>query len=161
MGNFIAGTLVFLFISLVFIWIVDAILVGTNKRRESIWDTHTKSVSTAVVLITLIGGGSFAHNKNNAQAYVPMFYDEPESTQYNEDYYNYAIAGLLPIEGTDSPTTSRRKKEEKVFVCTGPQSKRYHKRSDCRGLQSCSKSIIRVTKSEAKEMGRTPCGYCY
>lgn len=48
-----------------------------------------------------------------------------------------------------------------VYICTGPQSKRYHKTADCRGLRSCSKEIRKVTLEYAKKIGRTPCGYCY
>lgn len=49
----------------------------------------------------------------------------------------------------------------KVYICTGPQSKRYHKTPDCQGLRSCSKEIKEVTIEYAKKLGRTPCGYCY
>ena len=48
-----------------------------------------------------------------------------------------------------------------VYICTGPQSKRYHKTSTCKGLKSCSKEIKKITLEEAKKLNRTPCGYCY
>ena len=48
-----------------------------------------------------------------------------------------------------------------VYICTGPQSKRYHKTPKCRGLDSCSKEIIAVSVDKARKMGRTPCGWCY
>ena len=49
-----------------------------------------------------------------------------------------------------------------VYICTGPQSKRYHKTKGCRGLSSCSRQILKITLREATdEYGRTPCGYCY
>ena len=51
--------------------------------------------------------------------------------------------------------------EKKVWICTGPYSKRYHRDLDCKGLQSCSGDTKLVTISDAEEMGRTPCGYCY
>lgn len=51
--------------------------------------------------------------------------------------------------------------EGKVYVCTGPQSKRYHCTPRCKGLQSCSKKVIPVPLSKARLMGRTPCGWCY
>ena len=44
-----------------------------------------------------------------------------------------------------------------VYVCTGPQSKRYHGRKDCNGLRNCSEVIVKVTVDKAKGMGRTPC----
>ena len=51
--------------------------------------------------------------------------------------------------------------EEKVYICTGSSSKRYHKSSSCRGLKRCSGEIIRVSKSDAIERGKTPCRICY
>lgn len=49
----------------------------------------------------------------------------------------------------------------KVYICTGPQSKRYHKTANCRGLGSCSGEIKAVTVEYARKIGRTPCGWCY
>lgn len=49
---------------------------------------------------------------------------------------------------------------EKVYICTGPQSKVYHKSDDCYGLTNCSGEIKRVTLSEAEDMGRRPCEIC-
>lgn len=51
--------------------------------------------------------------------------------------------------------------EPLVYICTGPQSKRYHKTENCYGLNSCSEDIIQVTKAKATSIGRTPCGICY
>lgn len=51
--------------------------------------------------------------------------------------------------------------QTKVYICTGPQSKRFHKTPNCKGLQSCSKEIKAVTLEQARKMGRTPCKWCY
>ena len=51
--------------------------------------------------------------------------------------------------------------DEEVYICTGPNSKRYHRSSNCMGLSSCSADIRCVTISYAKELGRTPCKRCY
>lgn len=49
-----------------------------------------------------------------------------------------------------------------VYICTGPQSKRYHRTIGCRGLKNCSGEIRKVSLAEAKDKYyRTPCGYCY
>ena len=48
-----------------------------------------------------------------------------------------------------------------VYICTGPQSKRFHKTSHCRGLNSCSGEILAVSISKAQSMRRTPCKWCY
>lgn len=49
----------------------------------------------------------------------------------------------------------------KVYICTGPASKRYHKNSNCRGLDNCSSSIKHVSIEYAYKIGRTPCKWCY
>ena len=51
--------------------------------------------------------------------------------------------------------------ETYVYICTGPKSKRYHCTKNCRGLNSCSESIEKVTLTKAKELGRDACGICY
>ncbi|MCQ2311595.1 MAG: hypothetical protein MJZ64_07605 [Paludibacteraceae bacterium] len=51
--------------------------------------------------------------------------------------------------------------EKKVYICTGPQSKCYHKKKHCRGLRSCSGDIKQITLDEAQHMHRRECHYCY
>ncbi len=61
-----------------------------------------------------------------------------------------------------APKTISTVSETYVYVCTGGSSKRYHKTSQCRGLENCSKNIKKVTLSYAEEtMKRTPCKICY
>jgi hypothetical protein len=50
-----------------------------------------------------------------------------------------------------------------VYVCMGPSSKKYHRTSDCRGLNNCSTKIYEVTlKYAQEELRRTQCGAgCY
>jgi hypothetical protein len=48
-----------------------------------------------------------------------------------------------------------------VYVCTGKGSYRYHRHSDCSGLNNCKGSIKRVTLQKAQSMKRTPCKKCY
>lgn len=48
-----------------------------------------------------------------------------------------------------------------VYVCTGPNSERYHKSSDCTGLSRCSDEIEAYSREEARSLGYTPCGICY
>ncbi len=45
-----------------------------------------------------------------------------------------------------------------VYICKGPQSKKYHYKKDCRGLENCSTEIYSVSIGEAKNLGRTLCG---
>lgn len=49
--------------------------------------------------------------------------------------------------------------ETKVYICKGKSSKRYHYDKYCRGLSNCSTKTYEVSLSEAKELGRTLCGW--
>ena len=48
----------------------------------------------------------------------------------------------------------------RVYICTGPQAKSYHKNKECYGLQSCSADVAEITLDEAEDQGRHPCRYC-
>ena len=50
---------------------------------------------------------------------------------------------------------------EVVYICNGPQSKRFHSSASCMGLSSCSTAVKAVDKAVAKAKGRTPCKRCY
>jgi hypothetical protein len=56
---------------------------------------------------------------------------------------------------------SKDSKGETVYICKGPSSKAYHNDKHCQGLRNCSTPIYSVDISEAIELGRKPCGYCY
>lgn len=77
-------------------------------------------------------------------------------TACSDNSEKYGISSVyaanLQVEGTNENT---------VYICTGPNSKRYHSHSDCRGLGKCSGEIREVSVSKAKSMGRTPCKWCY
>lgn len=49
--------------------------------------------------------------------------------------------------------------ENKVYICTGKGSKRYHYSKSCRGLSRCSNTVKMVTLEKAHAMGRTLCGW--
>ncbi|HUH73299.1 MAG TPA: hypothetical protein VLZ75_02720 [Chitinophagales bacterium] len=53
--------------------------------------------------------------------------------------------------------TSANSQSDRVYICTGPQSIKYHYSSKCRGLNSCSKDVIAVSLTEARSKGRTFC----
>lgn len=50
--------------------------------------------------------------------------------------------------------------EDEVYICTGKYAKTYH-RKICGGAKNCKAEIEKVSKAEAEEMKRTPCGTCY
>ena len=46
-----------------------------------------------------------------------------------------------------------------VYLCDTKGGKKYHFKKDCQGLSNCKGQIIKVTLTEAKEKGKTICGY--
>lgn len=50
---------------------------------------------------------------------------------------------------------------DSVYVCTGPQSRRYHKSASCKGLRNCSRKIKKISLEQAKMLHKTPCHICY
>lgn len=48
-----------------------------------------------------------------------------------------------------------------VYICTGPKAYAYHRTRVCSGLNKCSSSVISVSDSKAKAMGRHRCNKCY
>lgn len=50
---------------------------------------------------------------------------------------------------------------QKVYYCTGPKAKRYHKYKTCKGLNKCSGDIRSCTVDEAKRKYLTECHICY
>lgn len=48
-----------------------------------------------------------------------------------------------------------------VYICTGPQSRVYHKHKNCTGLSRCSGTVESVSIDKAKSLGRRECKWCY
>ena len=46
-----------------------------------------------------------------------------------------------------------------VYICGGAKGKKYHLRSDCRGLSHCTHQVIKMKLSDAEKEGRTLCGF--
>lgn len=63
--------------------------------------------------------------------------------------------------GTQSTAEHLSKSENYVYICTGPKATKYHSTSSCRGLNKCSKDIIKVTQTYAEDKGRKKCKICY
>ncbi len=72
-----------------------------------------------------------------------------------------AVLMCMPAESMHSRLHTKSVQDTYVYICTGPQSKRYHSNSDCHGLNNCSGYIERVTIAKAKAMKRTACKICY
>lgn len=63
------------------------------------------------------------------------------------------ILGLLFLTNTtytDSKT---------VYICDSSNGKKYHYKSDCRGLSNCQHRIVKTTLAIARGDGKTLCGW--
>lgn len=50
--------------------------------------------------------------------------------------------------------------QNRVFICTGKSSAKYHATKNCKGLRSCNAGIASLSIQEAKAKGRTACRIC-
>ncbi|TKC12766.1 hypothetical protein FA048_03870 [Pedobacter polaris] len=46
-----------------------------------------------------------------------------------------------------------------VYLCNSPSAKKYHYKSDCRGLSNCSYKIVKTTLEKANKDKKTLCGW--
>lgn len=73
------------------------------------------------------------------------------------------ILALAPLSFESSSVKQKytQKIDQTVYICKGPESKRFHAYSNCRGLSNCTTQIFSVSQSEAVRIGRTACQICY
>lgn len=69
------------------------------------------------------------------------------------------LATVFSILGTS--VTTGVTSEKSVYICTGPMSKKYHSRSNCKGLRNCSEDVLKVSLEKAISLGRTPYKVCH
>ena len=73
----------------------------------------------------------------------------------------FLFLGLPNTYSTEADVIRVGHSDTMVYVCTGKGSYRYHRHSDCSGLNNCKGSVKRVTLQKAQSMKRTPCKKCY
>ncbi len=75
----------------------------------------------------------------------------------------FLFLALTPLSFESSPVKQKytQKIEQTVYICKGPESKRFHSHSSCRGLSNCSTQIFSVSQTEAERIGRTACQICF
>ena len=59
---------------------------------------------------------------------------------------------MLSLDMTRNTSTT-------VYICSGTKAKKYHLRSDCRGLSHCSHRLIKMKLSDAEKKGWRLCGF--
>ena len=71
------------------------------------------------------------------------------------------LLGLILILGSGACITScmtaEAAQDQSVYICTGPKAKVYHSTPNCKGLNKCSSSIKKVSKSSTKRRGCKKC----
>ena len=64
---------------------------------------------------------------------------------------------------TDSSTIDSQQNltidTEKVYICDSETAKKYHYSKTCRGLSKCKHEIVEIRLTEAKNRGKTLCGW--
>ena len=61
---------------------------------------------------------------------------------------------------TQPDFTSKSDQNQSVYICVSKGAKKYHYKKNCRGLNSCSHEIKKVTISDAKgKYNKTLCGW--
>lgn len=85
-------------------------------------------------------------------------------TPLKKDLFSMGLSMLLTLAGcsnnssfTDSMTDSEVSHNSEVYICNSETSYAFHKTNTCKGLNNCSSSIIKITLTEAKNKGKTPC----
>jgi hypothetical protein len=59
-----------------------------------------------------------------------------------------------------SPEIQVSNTQNRVYICKGPDSYRYHRNLNCRGLNNCTAEVYEVTVNHARRLKRTPCKIC-
>ncbi len=72
---------------------------------------------------------------------------------------------ILTLNATAPVVAQKRKettykKEATVYICDSKTAYAYHTSASCRGLNRCTHTIVKMTKSEAIRNRRTPCKVC-
>lgn len=72
--------------------------------------------------------------------------------------YALMTTNTTASNGSGSPTDTQRSKT--VYACMSKTAKRYHSTPKCKGLRNCSKSVKKMSVSDAENRGLTPCKIC-
>lgn len=64
------------------------------------------------------------------------------------------LAGAAPLHRTAKPL------QQYVYICISKTTHKYHVDRNCSGLAHCNHPIKKVTFTQARKMGYTPCKIC-
>ena len=69
------------------------------------------------------------------------------------------MKSLLYISILALSTLATQISTNKVYICKGKSSKKYHLKKNCGGLSNCATDISEVSLEAAKKLGRGLCGW--
>ncbi|MEW7292201.1 hypothetical protein [Aquimarina sp. 2304DJ70-9] len=54
----------------------------------------------------------------------------------------------------------KKESEKQVYICNSMKSERYHYKKDCKAIQRCQDTIVKISLKKARNIyGRTVCGF--
>ena len=78
----------------------------------------------------------------------------------NKVAYLLLILFLITLSSCVGHKRGKKAPAGKVYVCTGPYARAYHKYRECEGLLKCSMDIELMDEAEALDCGLHLCSYC-
>jgi len=69
-------------------------------------------------------------------------------------FFLTSVKSLPPVYIPDPPV------QDSVYVCISQTAYAYHDHF-CQGLKRCTHKVSKISLKDAKNQGKTPCGFCY
>lgn len=130
----------------------DAAVICTRGKGATVKVIYTDNATHFSYINGCLDGRS---------GYVPAYQlseRAPRPASFSESATRYAPA---PFSGRATRTRpASAYNENAAYICNGRYAKKYHSRSNCRGLNACKSSISKTSVSNARTM-YSPCIICH
>lgn len=70
-----------------------------------------------------------------------------------------SVQAVAPEITSEASPENAADAKTQVYICRSAGAKRYHFRSNCRGIKRCTHEVAKVSVETAKGYGLTVCGY--
>jgi hypothetical protein len=81
---------------------------------------------------------------------------EPLASCSNSPKNDFPKPAVTQLAEAEEPVAAT---DKEVYICDSKSATKYHFSENCRGLNNCKHTIVKVTLSKAKSSGRTLCGW--
>ncbi len=88
-------------------------------------------------------------------------WDWRKQIKTNNISFSDSTQTTVPQYNNFTATNSQEISEDKVIICGGKSSTKYHKNASCLGLENCKGGLYEITKPDAQSKGLTACSICY